>query len=95
MELEWDEAKEARNLAKHKLDFSFAALVFSDPLAVSVYDRFESGEHRWHLFATVGGRLLLAVHTFPDPDREDRVRIIGLREATTQERRRYEDGQFN
>nr|WP_231712219.1 hypothetical protein [Vineibacter terrae] len=34
--------------------------------------------------------MLVVVHTYPDPDDEARVRIIGARKATSHERRRYE-----
>ncbi len=27
---------------------TFAEFVFTNPLAVTVYDRHENGEHRWH-----------------------------------------------
>ncbi len=91
MEIEYDAAKQVENLRKHGLDFSFADRMFSDPLALTVYDRFENGEHRWHTFSWVAGRLLLVVHARPDPDDEDRSRVIGLREATVHERRRYEE----
>jgi uncharacterized DUF497 family protein len=95
MRIDRDAAKENRNVRKHGLDFSFAELVFSDPLALTVYDRFEGGEHRWHIFASVANKLLLIVHTYPDPDDDDWVRVIGLREATLQERKRYEEGNFD
>jgi uncharacterized DUF497 family protein len=42
----WDPRKETHNKAKHGLDFSFAEIVFADPLHVLVYDRFEDGEER-------------------------------------------------
>ncbi len=91
MDLFWDPAKEARNLRKHGLDFSFAALVFADPLAVTLFDRIEGGEKRWHTIGTVGpaGTLLLVVHT--DPEDGACLRIIGVRAATRPERRRYEE----
>lgn len=41
-----DADKEAANRSRHGLDFSFAELMFRDPLAVEIYDRFENGEHR-------------------------------------------------
>ncbi|MEO5760585.1 MAG: hypothetical protein ABIQ51_27435 [Mesorhizobium sp.] len=34
--------------------------------------------------------VLLVVHTYPDRDDEDRIRIVGARKATSHERRRYE-----
>ena len=89
-QLAWDPEKERINKQKHGLDFSFADPVFSDPLAVTIYDRFENGEHRWHTIGAVGAghTVLLVVHTLPDTDVP--IRIIGLRRATAQERRRYE-----
>ena len=92
MRIDKDTAKEEANRRKHKLDFSFADLMLADPLAVEVYDRFENGEHRWHTFCWIAGKLLLVVYAYPDPDNENWVRVIGLREATARERRRYEQG---
>ena len=87
--------RERANKRKHGLDFSFAELVFRDPLSVTVYDRYEDREDRWRTFALVGGKLLLVVHTLPDPEDDGWVRVIGLREATPNERRRYEEGSFD
>ena len=88
-----DPRKEARNRSKHGLDFSFAEAVFADPMHAVVFDRFENGEERWHCIGTVAGgfRVLLVVHCYPDPDDPDLIRVIGLRQATAHERRRYED----
>lgn len=89
----WDPVKEAKNKAKHGLDFSFAELVFADPLHAIVFDRDQDGEERWHCVGAVAGgfRVLLVVHCYPDPGDLDLVRVIGLRHATAHERRRYED----
>ena len=95
MRIDTDKAKEDINRQKHGLDFSFAKNILSSPLAVTLYDRFENGEDRWHCFAHVGGKLLLVVHSYPDPTDADWVRVIGLREATQAERRRYEEGDFD
>jgi uncharacterized DUF497 family protein len=91
----WDPRKETHNKAKHGLDFSFAEIVFADPLHGLVYDRFEDGEERWHCVGAVTGgfRVLLVVHCYPDPEDPELIRVIGLRQATTRERRRYEDGE--
>ena len=87
-----DPRKERRNRAKHGLDFSFAPVVFADPLHAIVFDRIEAGEERWHAIGAVGGgfKLLVVVHTYPDDD-PNHVHVIGLREATAHERRRYEE----
>ena len=89
---EWDEAKARANLRKHGVDFSDAALVWSDPRHLIRFDRFEGGEERWHALGLVDGIvLLLVVHTFPDED-EARIRIVSARRATRSERKAYEDG---
>lgn len=95
MRFTWDPAKEARNKARHGLDFSFAEFVFADPMHAIVFDRHQDAEDRWHCVGAIAGgyRVLLVVHCYPDPDDPDLVRVIGLRQATTRERRRYEDGE--
>lgn len=95
MRVTWDPAKEARNKSKHGLDFSFTEFVFADPMHAVVFDRYEDAEDRWHCVGAVAGgyRLLLVVHCYPDPDDSDLIRVIGLRQATTRERRRTEDGE--
>ena len=94
MRITWRPEKERRNIRKHGLDFSIAAQVLADPLAETVWDGFVDGEERWCTFgaASVGGRFLIVVivHTYPDPDDEAWIHVIGLREATAHERRRYE-----
>jgi len=94
MRITWRIEKEIRNIRKHGLDFAPAARVFADPLAQTVRDRFVDGEERWRTFGgvAVGGRFIVVVvvHTYPDPDDDTWVHVIGLREATPHERRRYE-----
>ncbi len=57
-----------------------------------VYDRYEHGEVRYHAIGMVGNRCLVLVHSYPDPEDDEWVRVIGLREATAAERKRYEKG---
>ena len=91
LKFDWDETKACSNLAKHGVSFELAARVWDDPLHVVLFDRFEDGEHRWHAVGLVGEIVLLVVvHAYPDADDEERVRIIGARKATRQERTRYE-----
>lgn len=42
----WDENKNRRNRAKHKISFETASLVFDDPHAISIIERVENGEER-------------------------------------------------
>jgi uncharacterized DUF497 family protein len=92
LRITWRSEKERTNIRKHGLGFSFAERVFADPLAKTAFDRVENGEERWHTIGAVGGgfTILLVVHTFPDANDEEWVHVIGLREATRHERRRYE-----
>lgn len=89
---DWDPAKAAANLAKHKIPFEDAMDVFLDPLALSQPDTDSTTEERW---VTVGvgrgAKLLLVVHTHLDlePGRSF-VRIISVRKPNNREKRQYE-----
>ncbi len=92
MRFEWDERKSRRNLAKHKVSFETAAVVFDDPRAVSVIERIEKGEERWQTMGHVGGDVVLLVaHTYREEDGEEVIRIISGRKATPRERKIYEE----
>jgi len=84
-----DFARMMETFDKHGVSFQEAATVFGDPLAVTYFDPDHSDEE--DRFLTFGhstdGRLLVVSHT----DREDRVRIISVREATRRERKQYEE----
>jgi uncharacterized DUF497 family protein len=85
---EWDPAKAASNLKKHKVDFADAALALEDPNALTVTDPDASGEERFVcLAADPEGRLLVTVYAH----RANKVRIISSRKASRSERRRYEE----
>lgn len=90
MEFEWNPAKAATNLRKHGVSFAEAASVFGDPLAYTFTDPdHSSDEERWLTFGLSQRRLLLVVsHT----ERDGRVRIVSAREATSHERKIYEQG---
>ena len=91
---EWDKVKAKSNIRKHGIRFEEAALVFDDPLALSVQDRIENGEWRWQTIGLAAGRLLLVVaHTvFEEEDGAEVVRIFSARPADRKERKRYENG---
>ncbi len=94
MEITWREDKRRRNLRKHGLDFALAATVFADPFAVTVFDRVEAQEERWHTIGTLftGGtfKVVVVVHIFPAGDEVEWLHIISMRPADAGERRRYE-----
>jgi uncharacterized DUF497 family protein len=89
-EFEWDIEKAESNLQKHGVSFEEAAAVFFDPLSLTIPDPLHSAvENR---FVTVGlsnqQRYLVVVHS----ERDDRIRIISARLATSSERKKYESG---
>ena len=84
---EWDDAKAAENVVKHKLTFEEAKPVFDDPGAVTCSDD-NPDENREITIGYAGNLLLFVVST----ERDGRTRIISARRATRAEKRRYEDG---
>lgn len=91
---QWDPIKAEANLRKHKLSFETATLAFSDPLAQSEVDPYET-EVRWRTYGMIANQLIVVVHTEPIFDGGGRLlrsgRIISARKATRSERRSYED----
>ena len=88
MRFEWDPEKAKRNLKKHGVSFDEAVTAFYDPLSATFSDSDHSeGEQR---YITIGfssqRRLVVVAHT----EREEIVRIISARLATTHERKRHE-----
>lgn len=85
---EWDESKALMNEQKHGVSFDEAVTVFEDPLSLTIVDEAHSeAEDR---FVDIGesrsGRLLVVVYT----ERDETIRIISCRPATSAERRAYE-----
>jgi hypothetical protein len=84
---EWDEDKARRNEAKHGVSFHEGKTVFNDPFAVTVTDPDHAEcKDRWlDIGFTSRGRLVVVWYT----ERNDRIRIIGCRKATRDERSCY------
>jgi uncharacterized DUF497 family protein len=94
LDIAWDPAKAAANLAKHGVTFAQAASVLLDPLALTVFDAAHSQEEeRWFTLGVSGdGKLLAVAHTYqPAGPNSASVRLISAREATRNERRQYEN----
>jgi uncharacterized DUF497 family protein len=88
--IEWDQAKNEINLAKHGVDFETAQLVFDDPCCVTFVERVTDGEERWHAIGSIEGIILLVVvHTYREEISGEVVRIISARPATRRERKLY------
>ena len=91
MSFEWESAKAAENIRKHRgVTFEEASTVFDDPFAVTMSDPEHSeGEERYlKLGYSTRQRLLVVSYT----ERQERTRIISARQATRTERRIYEAG---
>jgi hypothetical protein len=83
---EWDDDKAAANLAKHKIGFEEARLVFDDRGFLDEPDEtMDYGEERFRATGMVNGRLISVSYT----PRGDRSRIISARRATKKEQQRY------
>ena len=79
---EWDEDKNAGNLAKHGIAFEEAATIFEGPVfTLADEDSFE--EVRERSYGLINGiALVCVIHT----DRGEATRIISARKATKTER---------
>ncbi len=85
---EWNPAKAAVNLKRHKVDFAYAALSLEDPHALAATDPGAAGEEGFIcLGADPVGWVLVTVFALAG----ENTRIISSRRASPGERRRYEE----
>jgi hypothetical protein len=87
-EFEWDAAKAEENLKKHDVAFEEGLTVFADPLARIFDDPDHSQDERRELIIGHSTAQHLLIVSFAE--RSNRIRIIGARAATRQERHDYE-----
>lgn len=85
MEVEFDTAKDAANLAKHGLRLARAREVDFAGALVRADVRRDYGEARWLAYVMLDARLHVLAFTW----REGRVRAISLRCANSRETRAY------
>ena len=89
---EWDEAKAASNLRKHKVSFEEAKLALADPSAIIEPDDSEPNEERWRTTGIAAAGIVFVVTTEPD---DKTIRIISARKATRHEHARYHRQAFS
>ena len=83
--VEWDDNKNRINIQTHGISFETAALVFADEERIEYYDKLHSqDEDRYVVLGCVQG-ILYVVYTM----REEAVRLISARMATSTERKIY------
>ena len=85
MKFEWDSEKNKANRAKHGIDFEFAKEIFSGVWISKPDNRKDYGENRFIAIGVLEEFVLLAVYTM----REQKIRIISIRRANTEEREIY------
>lgn len=88
LKFEWDINKATSNKRKHGVSFEEASTVLADFLSITIPDplNLENEERMVTVGQSEKQRLLVVVHA----ERGDIIRLISARQATSQERRRYE-----
>lgn len=86
MLFEWDEAKRQEGIAKHGVDFLYAAAIFAGVTVTAEDARTDYGERRHVAVGMVDGECFVVVFT----ERGDRIRLISARKGGRRDRRRYE-----
>ena len=81
---EWDDAKAAGNLRKHRVSFVTACEAFDDPNSLEGPDD-DPDEVRWKLTGMTTNGVLVVIHT----ERGARHRIISARRANGHEQAEY------
>jgi uncharacterized DUF497 family protein len=89
MKFAWDPRKARANLRLHGVSFDEAVTIFADGLARTIPDPDHSwGEERFAIEGVSSAqRLIVVCYT----DSGDLIRIISARQATSHERKYYED----
>jgi len=85
----WDPRKSEANAQKHGVTFIEASSVFDDPMFITLFDEEHSEDEERYI--TIGlsdkNRLIMLAHT----ERENHIRIISARRATTNEEKFYQE----
>ncbi len=82
---EWDENKNLNNIKQHGIDFNDAKLVFEEPIIEKVDDRKDYGEIRRICLGVMNNYIVVVVYTY----RGNKIRIISIRRASSNERKIY------
>ena len=89
MQISFDPAKEARNVAERGISFVRIAELEWESALAREDTRKDYGERRIQVYGRIGGRLHVAVFTM----RGETMHVISLRKANAREVRRYEQAQ--
>jgi uncharacterized DUF497 family protein len=83
VDIEFDGAKDAANIAKHGVSLAVGAAILASPIGEILDDRRDYGERRMNAFGLVNGRLFACTYTI----RNNARRIISVRRANGREQR--------
>jgi len=91
MKFEWDPVKNVKNRRKHKVDFEEAKYVFSDEMALELYDEENSIDEDRYIIIGLSSktRELYVCHCYRNGG--DVVRIFSARRATKEEIHLYKN----
>jgi uncharacterized DUF497 family protein len=87
MNVVWDIKKATANIRNHSVEFSHAATVLDDPMAVTVEDKRHEEERFVSIGADLLGRILVVVYVYAG---DEKIRLISAWRVTPNERRVYE-----
>ena len=87
MKFEWDENKNRINQIKHGFDFADAFRIFNLPMLIQLDERENYEEPRYFGIGLLYETVVVVIYTEP---KKNIIRIISLRKALSQERKRYE-----
>lgn len=85
MDTEFDDAKDAANLAKHGLSLALGVVVLENRIGETMDARRDYGEPRFNAFGLIAGRLFACTYTM----RGEVYRIISGRKTSRQEQRTW------
>lgn len=88
LKFEWDRKKATTNISKHQVSFEEALTVFADPLARIFDDDQSTEEHREIIIGHAVNERLLVVFFVAEGTL---IRIFSARNASTRERKDYEE----
>lgn len=83
---EWNENKNATNIADRRLDFRDARALFAGRVTTRLSPRAHADERRWQSIGQQNGETLVVVYT----ERAGRTRVISYRKASKAERALYD-----
>ncbi len=86
----WDDRKNEDNFKKHGVWFEEAQTVISSPLTLMATNEHSDGDRMEYLGYSVESQLLHVVTV--EQSNDEVIRIVSARQATANERTKYEEG---